>query len=120
LTVGVTSDLTVTYSLNGYQPQTSQVRTDPDGARLQPNPVFAELQPFKPGSAKKKAPAKPAQPAVTAADVQALRDALAAQQQQLEGRKELEIDNGAQAIAWHLARRPELGPVPTRRSTRPR
>ena len=33
---------------------------------------------------KKKAPAKPAQPAVTAADVQSLRDALAAQQQQLE------------------------------------
>src|SRR5678815_4786192 len=37
---------------------------------------------------KKKAPAKPAQPAVTAADVQALRDALAAQQQQLETLKQ--------------------------------
>jgi hypothetical protein len=32
----------------------------------------------------KKAPAKPAQPAVTAADVQALKDAIAAQQQQIE------------------------------------
>lgn len=31
-------------------------------------------------------------------------------------RKELEIDNGAQAIAWHLARRPELGPVPSART----
>jgi len=59
LTVAVTSDLTVTYSLNGYQPLTSQVRTDPDGARLQPNPVFAELQPLKPAAAaKKKAPAR--------------------------------------------------------------
>ena len=59
LTVGVTNDLTVTYSLNGYQPQTSQVRTDPDGARLQPNPVFAELQPLKPAAAsKKKSPAR--------------------------------------------------------------
>ena len=28
-------------------------------------------------------------------------------------RKELVIDNGAQAIAWHLARRPELGPTPS-------
>src|SRR5437016_4134034 len=59
LTVAVTSDLTVTYSLNGYQPLTSQVRSDADGARLQPNPVFAELQPFKPAAAaKKKAPAR--------------------------------------------------------------
>jgi transposase InsO family protein len=28
-------------------------------------------------------------------------------------RTELAVDNGAQAIAWHLARRPELGPVPS-------
>lgn len=28
-------------------------------------------------------------------------------------RKELVVDNGAQAIAWHLARRPELGPTPS-------
>jgi hypothetical protein len=56
LTVAVANDLTVTYSLNGYQLQTIQVRTDPDGAKLQPNPVFAELQPFKPPAAKKKPP----------------------------------------------------------------
>jgi transposase InsO family protein len=31
-------------------------------------------------------------------------------------RKTLVIDNGAQAIAWHLARRPELGPVPSART----
>lgn len=37
---------------------------------------------------KKKAPAKPAQPAATAEDVQSLRDALAAQQQQLESLKQ--------------------------------
>ena len=59
LTVAATSDFTVTYSLNGYQPQTTQVRTDPDGAKLQPNPVFAELQPLKPApAAKKKSPAR--------------------------------------------------------------
>ena len=29
-------------------------------------------------------------------------------------RKELEIDNGAEAIAWHLAQRPELGTPPSR------
>jgi transposase InsO family protein/transposase-like protein len=32
-------------------------------------------------------------------------------------RKELEVDNGAQAIAWHLARRaPEGGPIPSART----
>lgn len=32
-------------------------------------------------------------------------------------RKELEVDNGAEAIGWHLARRaPELGPVPSART----
>lgn len=31
-------------------------------------------------------------------------------------RKELVIDNGAQAIAWHLASRPELGPIPSART----
>jgi len=46
---------------------------------------------------KKKAPAKPAQPAVTAADVQALRDALAAQQQQLETLKQ-QLDQTNQSL----------------------
>jgi hypothetical protein len=46
---------------------------------------------------KKKAPAKPAQPAVTAADVQSLRDALAAQQQQLEALKQ-QLDQTNQSL----------------------
>jgi hypothetical protein len=59
LTVAVASDFTVSYSLGGYQPLTVQVRTDPDGSKLQPNPVFAELQPFKsPAGKKKSAPKK--------------------------------------------------------------
>ena len=47
---------------------------------------------------KKKAPAKPAQPAVTAADVQSLRDALAAQQQQLEALTQ-KLDQTNQSLA---------------------
>jgi transposase InsO family protein len=31
-------------------------------------------------------------------------------------RKELVVDNGAQAIAWHLARRDDLGPAPSART----
>src|SRR5450755_1371378 len=39
----------------------------------------------------KKAAAKPAQPAVTLQDIQSLKDALAAQQQQIEQHKQAEI-----------------------------
>jgi hypothetical protein len=60
--------MTVSFALNGYQPQTVQVR--PDAAvsssysdsgssnRLQPNPVYAELQSIKPPAKKKSAPRK--------------------------------------------------------------
>jgi hypothetical protein len=58
LTVAVTNDFTVTYSLNGYQPHTVQVRSDPDGSKLQPNPVFAELKSLSSPAAKKKPAAK--------------------------------------------------------------
>jgi hypothetical protein len=62
LSVTSGGEIAVSYSLNGYQPQTLQVRAEPspDGApRLQPNPVYAELQPMRPTPAKKKrAPAK--------------------------------------------------------------
>lgn len=61
--------MSVSFALNGYQPQTLQVRPEaaPQGseggaARLQPNPVYAELQPIKP-PAKKKPAAKPKQTA---------------------------------------------------------
>jgi hypothetical protein len=61
-------EMSVSFELNGYQPQTVQVRAEsaPGGGygessgppRLQPNPVFAELQPIKPPVAKRKAPAR--------------------------------------------------------------
>ena len=59
--------MTVSFSLNGYQPQTVQVRPDVaptsysdsgTGGRLQPNPVYAELQSVKPPAKKKSAPRK--------------------------------------------------------------
>jgi hypothetical protein len=67
LTVQSGSDMTVSFALNGYQPQTVQVRpevaptsyTDSGpGGRLQPNPVYAELQSVKPPAKKKTAPRK--------------------------------------------------------------
>jgi PEGA domain len=84
LTVPSGGEFGVSFALNGYQPQTVQVRTEgtPGSAysetgsvaRLQPNPVYAELQPVKPPP--KKAPArktaKTAAPAATAAQAPAL------------------------------------------------
>ena len=60
------NEFTVSFSLPGYQPQTVPVRvvasaggSDPDSARLVPNPVFVELQPAGPAAvARKPAPAK--------------------------------------------------------------
>ena len=57
LTVQSGGEITVSFALNGYQPQTVQVRPDVAptsysdsgaGGRLQPNPVYAELQSVKP------------------------------------------------------------------------
>ena len=65
LTVPSGGEMTVSYALNGYQPQTLQVRAEAppqsygDGGgsvRLQPNPVYAELQPVRPPAKKKPAP----------------------------------------------------------------
>jgi hypothetical protein len=84
LTVQSGGEMSVSFALNGYQPQTVQVRPDVAAAsssysdsgssnRLQPNPVYAELQSVKPGK-KKSAPRKqtaqkaaPATAATTAA-----------------------------------------------------
>src|SRR5215467_8278135 len=54
LTVQSGGEMTVSFALNGYQPQTVQVRPDAAASssysdsgssnRLQPNPVYAELQ----------------------------------------------------------------------------
>src|SRR5262245_54261277 len=60
LTVTSGGEMTVSYALNGYQPLTLQVRpeTSPQsfgdaGVRLQPNPVYGELQPVRPPAKKK-------------------------------------------------------------------
>ena len=69
LTVPSGNELAVSFALNGYQPQTLQVRPElapgpsygeaAAGARLQPNPVYAELLPVGPARpGKSKAPAK--------------------------------------------------------------
>ena len=47
LTVASGGDLAVTFALNGYEPMTVPVRAESAG-RLQPNPVYAELQPAAP------------------------------------------------------------------------
>jgi PEGA domain len=63
LTVTSGGEMTVSYALNGYQPMTLQVRPESPsqsfgdgGVRLQPNPVYAELQPVRPPAKKKAAP----------------------------------------------------------------
>jgi hypothetical protein len=67
LTVQSGSEMTVSFALNGYQPQTVQVRPDTatssysdsgSSNRLQPNPVYAELQSTKPPAKKKSAPTR--------------------------------------------------------------
>jgi hypothetical protein len=63
LSVSAGGEMTVSFALNGYQPQSIQVRTEqsPGGgsnfeARLQPNPVYAELQSITPQRPGKNAP----------------------------------------------------------------
>jgi hypothetical protein len=60
LTVPSDNELAVTVQMAGFQPQTLPVRAGGSGgdARLQPNPLYVELQPA--------APAKPARPAAPA------------------------------------------------------
>jgi hypothetical protein len=57
LTVPTDNELAVTVQMTGYQPQTMPVHVDGKGgdSRLQPNPLYVELQPA--------APVKPAKPA---------------------------------------------------------
>jgi hypothetical protein len=56
LTVASGNDMAVTFALNGYQPMTVPVHAEAAG-RLQPNPVYAELQPAAPPSRPGKRPA---------------------------------------------------------------
>jgi PEGA domain-containing protein len=59
LTVPTENELAVTVQMSGYQPQTLPVRADGRGGdiRLQPNPVYVELQPATPVKPAKPAPA---------------------------------------------------------------
>ena len=64
LIVPAGGDMAVSFALNGYQPLTVPVRTEQPGgpsagneARLQPNPVYGELQPASPPRPAKKGPA---------------------------------------------------------------
>jgi hypothetical protein len=58
LTVPTNAELAVTVQMTGYQPQTLPVSVNNKGgdSRLQPNPLYVELQPVAP-------PPKPAKPA---------------------------------------------------------
>jgi hypothetical protein len=66
LTVPATSELAISFALQGYQPQTISVRAEatpgasnvPGAAptRLQPNPVYAELAPTTPPKKNRKSP----------------------------------------------------------------
>jgi PEGA domain len=65
LVVPAGGEIAVSFALNGYQPLTIPVRTEQPGgvgsgfeARLQPNPVYAELQPLGPARPGKNAPSK--------------------------------------------------------------
>jgi hypothetical protein len=67
LSVKVAPELSATFALNGYQPQTVSVRSDA-GSKLAPNPVYVELRaaPAAP-PAKKRVKKKPPPPAGEAA-----------------------------------------------------
>jgi hypothetical protein len=60
LTVAAEGEIAITVAMNGFQPQTVPVRSQggSDGPRLQPNPVYVELEPAAPSRPAKKAPAK--------------------------------------------------------------
>jgi|ERR1700730_4629059 hypothetical protein len=56
LAVHSDTEILVAVAMNGYQPVTVMVR--PEGGRLQPNPVYAELHPFVPVTPAKRPSAK--------------------------------------------------------------
>jgi len=60
LSVPTASELAVTVALTGYQPQTLPVRVEGGGgeSRLQPNPLYVELQPAAPPPKPKAPPPK--------------------------------------------------------------
>ena len=68
LTVPATGEVAISFALQGYNPQTINVRAEAPAAasyaeasspaRMQPNPVYAELTPAAPGRQKKSSPPK--------------------------------------------------------------
>jgi hypothetical protein len=58
LTVPSGGDFLVTFAMDGYQTATVPVRSESPGGHLQPNPVFAELQPVAPPKPARQPPAK--------------------------------------------------------------
>src|SRR4029078_9232569 len=68
LTVPATGEVAISFALQGYNPQTINVRAEASPAagstdaaapvRMQPNPVYAELTPTTPSRQKRKAPTK--------------------------------------------------------------
>src|SRR5260370_26419197 len=69
LTVPTDNELAVTVQMTGYQPQTLPVRVDGKGgdSRLQPHPVYVELQPAPPVRPARPAPPAPKQKTTAAA-----------------------------------------------------
>jgi len=64
LSVQVAPEISATFALRGYQPQTISVRQEPNSSKLAPNPVFVELRAASAGAGKKHLKKKP--PAVAA------------------------------------------------------
>lgn len=68
LELATNGDTLVTFSLDGYQPQTITVKPAPPAGHVEPgtyptvaltpNPVFAQLDPIAPSAVKKRKPAK--------------------------------------------------------------
>ena len=70
LTIPAGEELAISFALNGYQPLNMQIRSEgangAGGERLQPNPVYAELQPLKPPAKQKSAPKRTAKKTASA------------------------------------------------------
>ncbi|HEY6255071.1 MAG TPA: PEGA domain-containing protein [Xanthobacteraceae bacterium] len=79
LTLTTDGELAVTVQMAGYQPQTLPVRADGRGdAKLQPNPLYVELQPAAPVKPAKPTPATPKKHTTAAAPPPAPRQTQAA------------------------------------------
>ena len=66
LTVSAGEEFGISFALNGYQPLSMQIRSEAGGTRLQPNPVYAELQAVKAPAKQKSAPKRAAKRTVAA------------------------------------------------------